>query len=165
MQGIVDYHDKANVFNHVIISTGASIYSEIINAVDKTRDTQAVTVLHCVSTYPCPPEKANLKRINLLKSIFLLNGPISVGYSGHCEGIIDAIASLYMTPTIIEKHFTIDHSLPGRDNKFAILPQEMKILRNYVDNVSDMMKEAPDVIDFQECEKEMRDTYRGRWDA
>ena len=36
--------------------------------------------------------------------------------------------------TFLEKHFTISHNLPGRDNKFAILPEELKYLRNFIDN-------------------------------
>ena len=45
-----------------------------------------------------------------------------------------AISSLKYNITFLEKHFTISHNLPGRDNKFAILPEELKYLRNFIDN-------------------------------
>lgn len=163
-KGIKDYNQKFDVFKHVIISTGASVLAEIKNAVQEQRLTQQITLLHCVSSYPCPPEKANLMRINSLQRQFCPNG-VDVGYSGHCEGVIDAIVSTYFHPTIIEKHFTIDHGLPGRDNKFAILPADMKTLRSYINNAHSMLVQSSDMFDYQECEKEMRNLYRGRWNA
>ena len=49
-------------------------------------------------------------------------------------GISDALGSLDYDPIYIEKHFTIDRKLPGRDNQLSILPHEMKILSNYIKN-------------------------------
>ena len=56
-----------------------------------------------------------------------------VGYSGHCKGVDDAIFAISNGAVAVEKHFTSDNDLPGRDNKFAILPEELKQLKNYVD--------------------------------
>ena len=85
----------------------------------------------------------------------------NVGYSGHHESIEDSILAISMGATYIEKHFTIDRDLPGRDNKFAILPPEFKILSNYRDHYLDMMKDRG--LDLQEKEKDIFENYRGRW--
>ena len=47
------------------------------------------------------------------------------------QGIDDALLALSKGATFVEKHFTIDNNLPGRDNKFAILPNELLIISNY----------------------------------
>ena len=61
----------------------------------------------------------------------------------------------------IEKHFTLDKKLPGRDNKFAILPEEL----NQLSNFRKFYKNANKFINknFLECEVEARNKYRGRW--
>ena len=74
-------------------------------------------LLHCVSSYPCPPEIVNLPRILALKEL-----TENVGYSGHFFGVDDAIAAIGYDLRIVEKHFTLDRTLPGRDNKYAFLP-------------------------------------------
>ena len=55
----------------------------------------------------------------------------NLGYSGHFNGIEDAIFSMTKGVKFIEKHFTIDNHLPGIDNKFAILPKQMKDLSDF----------------------------------
>ena len=58
----------------------------------------------------------------------------NVGYSGHFFGVDDAIAAIGYDLRIVEKHFTLDRTLPGRDNKYAILPNELKQICDYRDN-------------------------------
>ena len=94
---------------------------------------EITTIMHCVSAYPCPVENVNLPRIALLKNSFP-----NVGYSGHFNGINDAIAALTLGATYIEKHFTTDKSLPGRDNKFALSPNEMKTLCEFEKDLTSM---------------------------
>jgi N-acetylneuraminate synthase/N,N'-diacetyllegionaminate synthase len=62
-----------------------------------------ITLLHCVSEYPTPPEHAGLMRIQELRQEWP-----QVGYSDHCCGINACIAAAAMGATVIEKHFT-DH--------------------------------------------------------
>ena len=57
-------------------------------------------------------------------------------FSDHTLGIKTSVLSLKYNPTYIEKHFTTDNSLPGRDNKFAILPEELKLLKKYIEKIS-----------------------------
>ena len=62
---------------------------------------------------------------------------------------------------IVEKHFTTDNDLPGRDNEFALLPGDMKIIANYRDIFSKMNIDKG--LDVQECEMDIYKNYRGRW--
>jgi len=143
------------MFNSIIVSTGAAKWQEVI-AIPSYIKKSKLTLLHCVSSYPCSPEKVNLPRINELRKVNK-----SVGYSGHFFGIDDAIAALSYGIEFVEKHFTIDRNLPGRDNQFAILPEQMKILTDYCNNLSYMsLNHGPEM---QECEQEIVDHYRGRW--
>ena len=70
--------------------------------------------MHCVSSYPCPSEKINLPRMNWLKKLHY-----QVGLSDHTDSIIVPSISVALGAAVIEKHFTTDNSLPGRDNKFT----------------------------------------------
>ena len=69
--------------------------------------------------------------------------------------------SLKYEPNYIEKHFTIDRSLPGRDNKFAILPDELKLLKNYINTSLEVDKFKGK--NYLKCEIEARKIYSGRW--
>lgn len=144
--------------HHVFVSTGASLWREVVFASDFLRTHHMnFTMLHCVSSYPCPADKCNMPRMRDLQLI-----ASSVGYSGHYPGIIDALVAIEMGATCVEKHFTTDHSLPGRDNKFAILPSELAQIKAYVVERQAMLSTAG--RDLQTCELDMRENYRGRWD-
>ena len=97
-----------------------------------------------------------MPRINSLKKLFK-----NVGYSGHCSGIFDGIASTEYGIRIIEKHFTLDQKLPGRDNKFAILPHELKELSSFINSVNLMKKDKGK--NLQKFELDTYKNYRGRW--
>lgn len=145
----------AKKFDTIFLSTGTCTTQEISLAVDILKE-KKVYLLHCVTSYPCPPEKINLPRIKSL-GYFTSN----IGYSGHGEGIYDALASMKYDVKVIEKHFTIDKNLPGRDNKFAILPHELKFLVDYAKVYKKM--DTYNTTEYQECEQEAREVYRGRW--
>ena len=112
--------------------------------------------MHCVSAYPCSFEDINLPRINHLSEL----SP-SVGYSGHLFGIEDALASLSYGVEVIEKHFTIDRTLPGRDNENAILPKQMKTLTDFCKSYDSMNIDKGK--NLQDSELDVLDNYRGRW--
>ena len=67
----------------------------------------------------------NLPKIKLLKKYFN-----KVGFSDHSFGIEASVLGLSYNLEYVEKHFTINRKLPGRDNKFAILPSDLKILKD-----------------------------------
>ena len=80
-----------------------------------------VTVLHCTSQYPAPVNSINLNAMQEISKKF----NVSVGYSDHTEGTAIAIASAALGARVIEKHFTLDRSLPGPDHKASLEPNEL----------------------------------------
>ena len=112
--------------------------------------------MHCVSAYPCDYKNINLPRMEYLKKLSK-----SVGYSGHLPGIEDAIAAMSLGAQYVEKHFTIDKKLPGRDNKFAILPEDLKKIDTYRKKLNLMFKFHG--LDLQKKELDIYKNYRGRW--
>ena len=83
---------------------------------------EKVTLLHCTTEYPAPLEEVNLEVMNTLSRAFGL----MVGYSDHTQGIEIPIAAAALGATIIEKHFTLDKTLPGPDHKASLDPQELQ---------------------------------------
>jgi|TARA_B100001964_G_scaffold43182_1_gene48009 sialic acid synthase SpsE len=114
----------------IIMSVGMATISEIKKAIDlfKKNKMLKITLLHCVSSYPCSLKSLNLKVIPKLKRQFNL----PVGYSDHSLGNDATIISVSLGATIIEKHFTIDKSLPGPDQKISANPKEFSSLVNAI---------------------------------
>ena len=107
----------------LILSTGMSTLGEVEEAVQVLQaagDTQ-LTLLHCVSEYPAPYAEVNLRAMLTLKAAFRL----PVGYSDHTPGIEIAIAAVALGAEVIEKHFTLDRSLPGPDHASSLEPAEL----------------------------------------
>ena len=113
--------------------------------------------MHCVSSYPVNDENANLNRINWLKTLH-----DCVGYSDHTQSTLIPALAVINGATVIEKHFTIDKDLPGRDNKFALDHNEFAIMSK---NIYDASKSIIDRgIEFQDIERDTVENYRGRWE-
>ena len=145
-----------NSFNKILISTGAAKWREITNIAKLRNFKKKAILLHCVSSYPCNIKNINLPRLESLKKL-----TTSVGYSGHYEGIEDAIAAICKGCSYIEKHFTTNKSLPGRDNKFAILPSDLNKISKFRDVFTHMSINKG--LDLQNCEMSIYKDYRGRW--
>lgn len=82
---------------------------------------ESVVLLHCTSQYPTPMEQANLRAMDTLGHAFGL----PVGYSDHTEGCLIPVAAVARGATVIEKHFTLDRSMPGPDHRASLEPQEL----------------------------------------
>ncbi|MDG2242467.1 MAG: N-acetylneuraminate synthase [Rhodospirillaceae bacterium] len=80
-----------------------------------------VTLLHCTSAYPAAPEVINLRAIETLREEFGL----AVGLSDHSQGIAVATAAVARGASVIEKHFTLDKTLPGPDHVASLDPQSL----------------------------------------
>lgn len=80
-----------------------------------------VTLLHCVTAYPTPPQHVNLRAMDTLAAAFGL----PVGYSDHTVGVAASIAATARGARVIEKHFTIDRALPGPDHAASLEPGEL----------------------------------------
>ena len=110
----------------IILSTGMAYLSEVDEAVriiHNTGNTQLV-VLHCVSNYPADPADANLLAMQGLATAL----QVPVGYSDHTPGIEVALAAVAQGACVIEKHFTLDKSLPGPDHQASLEPHELRTL-------------------------------------
>ena len=119
----------------VIMSTGMCELEEVRKALDvlysnglKQGD---ITLLHCNTEYPTPFEDVNLKAMITLKDEF----GVKVGYSDHTKGIEVPIAAVAMGAEVIEKHFTLDRSLPGPDHVASLEPNELKAMVDSIRNI------------------------------
>jgi len=108
----------------MIVSTGMANLGEIEDAINAIRSAgnNDIVLLHCNSLYPTPPEVVNLRAMETMREAFKL----PVGFSDHTLGIHISLAAAAMGACVIEKHFTLDRTLPGPDHSFAIEPDELK---------------------------------------
>jgi N,N'-diacetyllegionaminate synthase len=121
------YLRRIGSFNQTLfISTGMSTMQEIADAiaalVKAGTDKKNILVMHCNTEYPTPMHDVNLKA---MVSIQQQTG-LRVGYSDHTLGIEVPIAAVALGAEVIEKHFTLDRTLPGPDHKASLEPDELK---------------------------------------
>lgn len=115
----------------VLLSTGMSTLEEIGQAIMVLRKNRVkITLLHCVSAYPCPLCDANLKAIETLKRF-----SYPVGYSDHTLGIEAVLAATALGATVIEKHLTLDRNMDGCDHKISLEPKEFKEMVEKIHNI------------------------------
>lgn len=112
----------------VFLSTGAAYLSEIDEAVRALREVgcRELVLLHCVLSYPTRPEEANLRMIETLKRIF---PDTRVGFSDHVtpdEAMTTLSTAYLLGAEVLEKHFTLDKTLPGNDHYHAGDPRDFQ---------------------------------------
>lgn len=110
----------------VILSTGMADLGEIKRAVEVLQKNGAgeIILLHCTTSYPAPINSVNLRAMETMRREFRL----PIGYSDHTEGITIPIAAVAMGAQVIEKHFTLDRTLPGPDHRVSLEPCELKAM-------------------------------------
>ena len=113
----------------VILSTGMSTLAQIDRAVDtltlgRTR-TDGLAILHATSTYPMPPEEANLRTIGTLQARY---PGIPIGYSGHERGLQISLAAVALGAAVVERHITLDRTMWGSDHAASLEPQGLEHL-------------------------------------
>ncbi len=116
----------ARTGRHLIVSTGMATLAEVGAAVAAMRGVghEDFTLLQCTTNYPSAVADANLRVIPLLRAEF----GCSVGYSDHTQSDVSSIAAVALGATMIEKHFTLDNSMPGPDHTSATEPAEFAAL-------------------------------------
>jgi len=116
----------ASMGRPVILSTGMAMLQEIAAAVEVLREAgcQDLALLKCTSSYPAPPEEANLARIPHMAEAF----NCVVGLSDHTLGIAVPVAAVAVGARIIEKHFCLSRSESGPDSEFSLEPEEFKAM-------------------------------------
>jgi N-acetylneuraminate synthase len=112
--------------------TGRRDFEEAYNtAAGRNALQEKVTLLHCVTQYPATPEAVNLRAMDTMATAFGL----PVGYSDHTLGTEVAIAAVARGAVVIEKHFTLDRTLPGPDHAASLEPGELAQLVAAIRNV------------------------------
>lgn len=129
LKRIAAYNEKT------ILSTGMCDMEDVraaVNALYKNGlSKENLILLHCNTEYPTPFEDVNLKAMDALRKEF----GVEVGYSDHTKGIEVPIAAVALGATVIEKHFTLDHTLPGPDHKASLEPDELKAMVSAIRNI------------------------------
>lgn len=153
----------------VILSTGMADWMEIQRAVDTCRavGNDQIILLQCTSLYPAPARISNLAAMRSMRNAF----GVLTGYSDHTMGDHIPLASVAMGGCMIEKHFTLDRSLPGPDHPFAMEPDELKAMvarvREVEAAIGDGAKAGPrpeEADMFEKCRRSLhasRDIHPG----
>jgi len=119
----------------LIVSTGMATLNEVEQAVEwitaarsaaghSAPLAEVLTLLHCTSNYPTPLAAVNLRAMDTLAQRFGL----PVGYSDHTAGIAVAPLAVALGARVIEKHFTLDRTLPGPDHQASLEPDALAAL-------------------------------------
>jgi len=123
----------------VILSTGMATIGEIKTALNILEESgtprEQVNVLHCNTHYPTPMKDVNLKAMILIRDTL----GVGVGYSDHTLGIEIPIAAVALGATVIEKHFTLDRTLPGPDHSASLESDELKAMVAAIRNIEKAM--------------------------
>jgi N,N'-diacetyllegionaminate synthase len=132
----------------LILSTGMSTLDEGREAIaavraawgdsDIARNPDALTLLHCTSNYPAQPADVNLAAMTTMMRAL----DVPVGYSDHTEGIAVSIAAAALGAAMIEKHLTLDKSLPGPDHRASLAPDDFAALVEGIRTVGTAMGSA-----------------------
>jgi N-acetylneuraminate synthase/N,N'-diacetyllegionaminate synthase len=120
-----------------LLSTGMSDIGEVEKAISTLEESGCpeIILLHCTTEYPAPTDEINLRAMQTLANSFAL----PVGLSDHSVGIEAAIAATALGANIIEKHFTLDQSLPGPDHAASLNPVQLKNLVDAVRKTTAML--------------------------
>ncbi len=142
----------------VIMSTGMSTLTEVKQAMDVLTSNgipaSHITLLHCTTQYPTPYDAVNLRAMLTLKQL----NPGAVGYSDHTQGIIVPLTAVAMGARVIEKHFTLDRSLPGPDHKASLTCDELAEMVDKIGVVEEVMGQSEKIV--TDVEASNRDVAR-----
>lgn len=120
----------ARRFPTIYLSTGASDLCDVafaVKSIFSINPSCNLTLLHCVSEYPAPFDSLNLNVLSTLRTSFNL----PVGFSDHTIGTYASLAAISLGSSVIEKHVTLDRSLPGPDHKASISLDELETICSF----------------------------------
>ncbi len=115
----------------VILSTGGSTMEQIRRAVE-ILGRKNLVILHCTATYPSTDEEGNVSVVSTLKKEF---HDVPVGYSGHEGDSLASVLAVSLGADVVERHITLDRSLPGSDQKASLELGEFEALINTIREV------------------------------
>ena len=117
-------HALAATGKPIILSTGMSTMAQIDTAIEILGQENLI-VLHATSTYPLPPEEANLRMVTTLKHRL---PDVPVGYSGHERGLQISLAAVALGADAVERHITLDRTMWGSDHAASLEPAGLEHL-------------------------------------
>lgn len=118
----------------MIVSTGMSTLEEVREAAQTVLShTDQLILLHCVSTYPCDNEKVNLSVMETLRREF----GCLVGYSGHERGVSISVGAAALGACVVERHFTLDRTMPGPDHAASLEPDGLRRVVHYIRSIEE----------------------------
>lgn len=121
-------HRAADGGKPLLVSTGMAHRDEVRETATLLEELGVPYALfYCVSAYPTPIEDINLDTVDALRSEF----DVPIGFSDHSLGTEASVVAMARGADIIEKHFTLDRSLPGPDQAVSIEPDELAELVEY----------------------------------
>jgi len=103
--------------------------------VARQRLSQRVSLLHCTTEYPCPPEDVNLAAMAAMRTAFRL----PVGYSDHTDGFEISLAAVALGAGIIEKHLTLDRNAEGPDHAASLEPDDFARMVSAIHRIEEAM--------------------------
>lgn len=117
----------------ILLSTGMSSLQDVAGAVEWIWESghSHLALFQCTSNYPADPATINLRAMKTLEQAF----QVPVGYSDHTIGVAIPLAAVALGANLLEKHFTLDHNLPGPDHGMSMEPDELKDLVQKVRSV------------------------------
>lgn len=123
----------------ILLSTGMANLGEIEAALGVLEDSgtprERITVLHCTTEYPAPLDEVNLRAMTTIRHAF----GVTVGYSDHTDGIEISLAAVALGAVVIEKHITLNRSLPGPDHAASLEPRQFRDMVRAIRNVERAM--------------------------
>jgi N,N'-diacetyllegionaminate synthase len=121
----------------VLMSTGMSTLVEVAAAVQVVRESgdPPLALFHCVTSYPAAPADCNLRAMAAMRAAF----GVPVGWSDHTEGIQVSLAAVAAGAAVLEKHFTLDRTLPGPDHRASLEPSELSAMLRTIREVEAAM--------------------------
>ncbi|CAA7622610.1 N,N'-diacetyllegionaminic acid synthase [Magnetospirillum sp. LM-5] len=139
---LADVEDALGVLAHGYLGLGdpssSAFAAAFASAAGRAALAANVTLLHCTTEYPAPPAEVNLRAMGTLSRAFGL----PVGFSDHTEGLEAAVAATALGAVVIEKHMTLDRSLPGPDHKASLEPAALAQMVRSIRAVETMLGEA-----------------------
>ncbi|MDO6540682.1 N-acetylneuraminate synthase family protein [Alteromonas stellipolaris] len=143
--------DAAKIGVPIILSTGMSEQSEVDHAISAIHEAcKDVVLLQCTSSYPAPEADLNLRVIRKYAEDY----GVIAGYSDHTVGIGASPYAVAAGALVIEKHFTLDKTLPGPDHQASLSPDELISFMREIRRVDTMM--GRNIKRVELCERENR---------